>query len=219
MTKSVAVLLAVSLAAPCCGLSGCASYGSHLAASPLPAGKRELSLNADVLVIDRGLGPQVLPNPEVGYRFGLGPELDLGGRLNAGSLEVNGRWRFARGVADLALVPGLGLGFVPVTNSDTGLFNAHLLASLLAGFHPSERSELVLGARGGVTYAFPKSLFAGDTSEDKLVYLAGGVLGVRFPVGARTYLFPELNLLFPYDTYWDEWNFPTFQGGIALQFE
>jgi hypothetical protein len=46
-------------AAVALALSGCASYGSHLGASTLPAGEDEVSLNADVLVIDRGLGPQV----------------------------------------------------------------------------------------------------------------------------------------------------------------
>jgi len=200
-------------------LSGCASYGSHLAASTLPPGDRELSLNADALVIDRGLGPQLLPNPELGYRFGVANHLDLGGRLNAGSLELNARWRFVQSpVADLALVPALGFGFVPATNEDTGTFNAHVLGSALAGLHLSERSQLVLGPRGGFTYAFPLTAFGGDTTGDNLYYQLGGVLGVRFPIAKSAFLFPELNALWPYDTRREEWHFPTLQGGVALQF-
>src|SRR5690349_9037500 len=96
-------------AAVALALSGCASYGSHLGASTLPAGEDEVSLNADVLVIDRGLGPQFLPAPELGYRLGVGKSLDLGGRLNAGSVELNARWRVIRSAfADVALVPATG---------------------------------------------------------------------------------------------------------------
>ncbi|HVY31959.1 MAG TPA: hypothetical protein VHB79_35735 [Polyangiaceae bacterium] len=200
-------------------LSGCVSYGSHLSASPLPEHTREVSLNADVLIVDRGLGPQPLPNPELGYRRSINPSLDWGGRINAGSLETNLRWGFAGGVVRWALVPGLGLGFVPVTNRDTGLFNSHLLLSLLSGVRLGQRSELVLAARGALTYAFPLTLLRGEPGEDTLYYLAGGALGFRFPVGEHTFLFPELDVLRAYDTQSERWLFPTLQGGVALQFD
>ena len=208
-------LVAGALALP--GASACVSYGQHLSASPLPKSQRELSLNADVLVVDRGFGVQALPNPELGYRFGVGSDWDLGGRVNAGSLETNARWRIARGFADFALVPGVGFGFVPVTNADTGLFNMHLLASALAGWHVFERSQLVIGARGAVTYAFPLTAFRGDASGDKVYYLWGGVLGLRFPLSQSVFLFPELNVMRPYDAQRGQWLSPTLQGGVALQ--
>lgn len=199
------------------GPLGCVSYGAHLSATPLARGERELSFNADALLVDRGLGPQVLPNPELGYRWGLGGAWDIGGRVNAGGLEGNARWRFARGALDLALVPGLGFGFVPVTNRDTGLFNAHLLSSLLAGLDLGGRRQLLLGARSGLTYAFPLTAFRGDASGDKVYLLPGGVFGIRFPVSRSAFLFPELNVLRAYDTVRHEWLFPTLQGGVALQ--
>jgi hypothetical protein len=199
--------------------SGCVTYGSHLTARSLAAGSRELSLNADALVIDRGLGPQLLPNPELGYRLGVGQSIDVGGRLNAGSLELNARWQLLSGKAALALVPALGFGFVPVTNRDTGLFNLHALGSALGSFRLRERWDLVVGARGGMTYAFPLTAWRGDASGDSVTLLAGGAIGLRFPLGKRSYLFPDLNLLFPYETQRDEWSFPTFQGGVALAFE
>jgi hypothetical protein len=202
-----------------CGLCSCASYGSHLSASPLPPGGRQLSVNADLLVIDRGLGPQVLPNPELGYRFGLGESVDIGGRLNAGSFEINTRVRVLRGVLDLAVIPGVGFGFVPVTNADTGLFNAHGLASLVGSWHPVQSWDVVFGARAGLTYAFPLTAFRGVTAGDDVFYLIGGVLGIRFPIGKRTWLFPDLNLLYPYDTGRKAWNAPTLQGGVAFVFD
>lgn len=199
---------------------GCATYGSHLTASPLPPGDGQLALTADALVIDRGLGPQVVPNPEVGLRRGLLDDLDIGGRVNVGGLEGNVRWRIAGSDRiDLALVPGLGFGFVPVTNADTGLFNASGLASLLFGVETSPRAELVLGARAVATYAFPATAFLGDASGAKMLYLPGATLGFRLPVGESTYLFPDASVLLPYDSESREWYFPTIQGGLSLQLE
>lgn len=198
---------------------GCVSYGSHLAATPLAAGTRELSLNADALVIDRGLGAQVLPNPEVGYRVGLSRNVDVGGRVNAGSLELNTRVRLHGGLLDLAVIPGLGFGFVPVTNAETGLFNAHALTSVVAGFHPAPRWDIVLGGRAALTYAFPLTAFRGVNDGDELIYLLGGVFGVRGPLGARSYIFPDINLLFPYRSRDGVWSFPTLQGGVAFAFD
>lgn len=214
VARSCAVAHALCLL--CCA-SGCVSYGSHLGTAPLPSGSRELSLAADGLLVDRGLGPQLLPNPEVGYRIGVGHELDVGARLNVGSLELSGRWRFLQGDVSLALVQGLGFGFVPVTNRDTGLFNAHWLTSLLVGTPVTRTSELVFGVRGAMTYAFPLTAFRGDASEATTYWLGGGEAGYRFAIGKEVYLFPQLTALRAYDTRAGEWLYPTLQGGVALQ--
>ncbi len=200
-------------------LLGCASYGSHLAATPVPQGTSELSLNADGMIIDRGLGPQLLPNPEAALRYGLLRELDVGGRLNAGSLELDGRLRLVHTKAfALSVVPGVGGGFVPVTNADTGLCNANLLASVLGGFNLGGRDELTLGPRIISTYAFPLTLFQGDATGARFVHSVGGVLGARFAVGKRFALSPELNVFMPYDTERHEWYLPAVQGGLGFQF-
>jgi hypothetical protein len=202
-----------------CGL-GCASYGGHLSASPIDAGNREVTLNADALVIDRGVGPQVLPNPELGLRFGIARHLDVGGRVNAGGVEANGRWRaVASSPVQVAVVPGLGFGFVPFTNRDSGLFNASALATVLTGVNVGQRTQLIVGMRGVATYAFPATTFRGDATGAKMLYLPGGSLGVRFPVGESTYLLPDVNVLVPYDSSTAEWLFPTVQGGLSLQLD
>ena len=201
------------------GGASCASYGSHVTATPLRPGGTELSLNADALVIDRGFGPQVLPNPELGLRWGLSPNLDLGGRLNAGGVETNLRWRFLHAPGcDVALLGGTGFGFVPATNQDSGVFNANLLGAALGSLAFGEQSQGVLGLRAVATYAFPPSAFRGEASGARMLYMPGGVLGVRFPVGGATYLFPDVSVLVPYDSLRQSWGFPTIQAGIALQF-
>jgi hypothetical protein len=209
--------LAASLALALC--TRCASYGSHLSATPVSPGSSELSLAADVLLIDRGFGPQLLPNPEVGLRLGSSEHVDIGGRVNLGSVEANARIRVLNSRRlELTLVPGVGFGFVPATNSDAGLFNVSGLGALLTGINLTARSQLVIGARGVATYAFPLTTFSGDASGARMIYSAGGVLGFRLPLGEKSYLSPELNVLVPYDTDRAEWQFPIFQAGVSYQF-
>jgi hypothetical protein len=177
-------------------------------------------LSADVLVVDRGLGPQLLPNPEAGWRRGIGDDTDLGARINFGGVEANGRFRVLKSNGlHLALVPGVGVGFVPVTNADSGLFHVSALGAVLGGVELARRSQFVIGARGIASYAFPLTAFRGDAAGAKGIYLVGGVLGVRLPVGESTYLFPDINLLAPYDSDRRQWYFPSIQGGVSLQFE
>jgi hypothetical protein len=211
--------LAAGLGA-CLVTLGCASYGSHLSATPLAPGKSELTLSADALILDRGFGPQIVPNPEAGWRIGLGDDVDVGGRLNLAGIEANARFRvFDRGAFDLALVPGLGFGFVPVTNADTGLFNLSALGSLLLGVELKPGWQLVMGGRGMAQGTFPATTFRGDIDAAKLLYLAGGTLGLRLPLGKTTWLFPDVNILVPYDSERNGWYFPNIQAGIGLAFE
>jgi hypothetical protein len=204
----------------CIAVLGCATYGSHLSATPVAPGATELSVSADALILDRGFGPQIVPNPEAGWRIGVGEDLDVGGRLNLGGVEANARWRLLDGgTFDLTLVPGLGLGFVPVTNADTGLFNLNALGALLLGVDLKRDWQLVLGTRGVAQCTFPLTTFRGDTDAAKLFYLAGGTLGLRLPLGKTTRLFPDLNILVPYDSERGEWYFPNIQAGVALTFE
>jgi hypothetical protein len=198
----------------------CSSYGLHLTPAPLPPGSQQLGVSFDALLIDRGFGPQLVPNPELAWRRGVGNGVDLGGRVNAGGVEANLRWRLLQhGAFTLAAVPGMSFGFVPVTNADTGLFNASALASLLGGLELAKRWQLVFGARGAATYAFPFTAFQGEAAGAKMIYLAGGVLGLRCPVGKSTFLLPDVNVLVPYDSELHEWFFPNIQGGVSLEWE
>jgi hypothetical protein len=152
--------------------------------------------------------------------MGLGQDVDVGGRLNLAGVEANARCRVLdRGAFDLAVVPGLGFGFVPVTNADTGLFNLSALGSLLLGVDLKPGWQLVMGARGIAQGTFPMTTFRGDIDAAKLLYLAGGTLGLRLPLGKATWLFPDVNILVPYDSERSGWYFPNIQAGVGLAFE
>ena len=49
--------------------------------------------------------------------------------------------------------------------------------------------------------------------------MPGGSLGVRFPVSARLFLFPEIVVVVPYDLEGGGLEVPLVQGGIALQWD
>ncbi len=191
-----------------------------MTATPVAPGEREWQVAADAVWLDRGYGPQVLPNPQLGLRFGLTPNVDIGGRLNAGSLELDSVMRVVDTSAlDLALVPGVFAGFVPVTNSDTGVMQAGAVTSVLLGLHLSSRVDLVLGARGHAAYAFPLTALRGDAAGAKMLYLPGGSAGMRIRLSRSFSIMPELNVSIPYDSLRREWTFPILQGGVSLHFD
>jgi hypothetical protein len=190
-----------------------------LSATPTPPGQTENSINVDAMVLDRGFGPQVLPNLEVSRRWGLARELDFGLRVNALGAEANsrigllqlGRYRFTS-------VPLIGGGFVPATNQDTGLFTTTTGVVLLNGFTLSSSTEIVVGLRGQVRLNLNAVAVQEDFSAATWSFVSGGSLGVRFPVSRRVFLFPELVLLVPHSLEGQGFQSPILQGGIGIQF-
>jgi hypothetical protein len=197
---------------------GCVSYGSHLSATPTPPGETEYSVNVDALLLDRGFGPQVLPNPEASIRRGLGRELDLGLRVNALGAEVSSRI----GLLELdryrlTSVPLLGGGFVPATNQDTGLATTTTGVVLLNGLGVASRTEVVLGLRGQARLDLNAVAVQEDFSAATWRFVPGVSLGVRFPVSRRLFLFPEVVVLVPYDLERGNFEVPILQGGVGVQ--
>ena len=181
-------------------------------------GRTEYSLGADALVLDRGFGPQVLPNPEASIRFGLARELDFGLRVNALGAEASSRIglvHFER--YRLTTLPLLGGGFVPATNQDTELFTTTAGMVLLNGFTLGSRSELVVGLRGQARLGLNAVAVQEDFAEATWSFAPGGSLGVRFPVSERFYLFPEVVVVAPYDLELGAFETPILQGGVAVQ--
>ena len=203
------------LAAP-----GCVSYGSHLSATPTKPGQTEYSVNVDVLLIDRGFGRQVLPNPEASIRWGLAREVDLGLRVNALGAEASSRIGLLQlGRYRLTSVPLLGGGFVPATNQDTGLATTTAGVVLLNGIRvsPSSSTEVIVGLRGQVRLDLNAVAVQEDFSAASWSFVPGGSLGVRFPVGSRAFLFPEIVLLAPRDLESARWQPLALQGGLGVQ--
>ncbi|HEX6766033.1 MAG TPA: hypothetical protein VF103_11160 [Polyangiaceae bacterium] len=197
---------------------GCVSYGSHLTAKPTPPGTSEYSVNVDGLIIDRGLGPQVLPNPEASMRWGVSRNVDFGVRVNTLGAEASSRIALLRlDSYELTSVPLLGGGFVPATNEDTGLVTTTAGVMLLNGVELGAETSLVLGLRSQMRLELNAVAVEEDFSAANWSFVPGGSLGVRFPLGRRLFLFPELVIAVPRDLERGVWKFPVFQGGVAVQ--
>lgn len=202
------------------GAPGCVSYGSHLSATPTPPGQREYSLNADGLIMDRGFGRQVLPNPEASMRWGLTQRLDFGLRVNALGAEASSRIALLqRGRYRFTVAPLLGGGFVPATNQDTGLATTTAGVLLLNGFTLGADTEVVVGLRSQVRLDLNAVAVREDFSAANWSLVPGGSVGVRFPISQRVFLFPELVVLVPRSLEGGGVQAPILQGGIGIQWE
>ena len=199
---------------------GCVSYGSHLSAKPTPPGQTEYSVNLDGMILDRGFGRQLLPNPEASMRWGLSRLLDFGLRVNALGAEANSRISLLqRGRYRFTAVPLLGGGFVPVTNQDTGLVTTTAGVILLNGFTLGSATELVVGLRTQVRLDLNAVAVQEDFSAANWSLVPGASVGVRFPVSQRIFLFPELVVLVPRSLEGEGFQAPILQGGIGMQWE
>jgi len=200
------------------GPPGCVSYGSHLSAAPTPPGQTEYSLNVDGMVLDRGFGPQVLPNPEASIRWGVTHVLDFGLRVNALGAEASSRFGVLQlGHYRFTAVPLLGGGFVPATNQDTGLVTTTAGMVLLNGWTLGSSTELVVGLRGQVRLELNAVAVQEDFSAATWSFVPGGSVGVRFPTGGRLFLFPEVVVLVPHGLEGEGFQAPILQGGVGIQ--
>jgi hypothetical protein len=200
--------------------SGCVSYGSHLTATPTAPDRREYSIAADALVLDRGFGPQVLPNPEASIRWGIARELDFGLRVNAIGAEASSRIGLVQAERyRLTTVPLLGGGLVTATNQDTDLVTTTAGVVLLNGFALGSRTDLVVGLRGQARLGLNAVAVQEDFAEASWSFEPGGALGVRFPVSERLYLFPEVVVVTPYALEGGGFKTPIVQGGVAVQWD
>jgi len=172
----------------------------------------------DGLLVDRGFGRQVLPNPEASVRWGLTRALDFGLRVNALGAEASsriallqhGRYRFT-------IVPLLGGGFVSATNRDTGLATTTAGVVLLNGFTLGSATELVVGLRTQIRLDLNAVAVREDFSAANWSLVPGGSVGVRFPISQRVFLFPELVVVVPGSLEGEGFQVPILQGGIGIQ--
>ncbi len=201
-----------------CLVGGCASYGPHLTATPVPPGKDEFGINADAILVDRGFGPQLLPNPELSLRDGVSENIDWGLRFNVAGLEGNTRFRLARSEwLDFTLSPFLGAGFVPATNRDTGLLRLPIGGRMLLGWHVLPKADVVIGAGAIVDPQFPLTILRGEPTGSKAELSPTATVGSEIALGDALRLNPELNIVPTYDTAAKTWRTVTLQGGVSLR--
>lgn len=205
------------VAASAVGLCACTSQGLYLTATPLPKGTWQTGMVTSAIVLDRGMGVEVLPNPEFTVRWGLCENLDFGGRVNMVGLALNARYRVMRArTLSLALVPETGFGANTSTNDDIGPLAAVFGLGLLSDLRIGRITTVVLGVRFRSQLEFSNSALLGRW-QGKWVLMPGGTLGVRFELAPGLFLFPELSLFARRDTLADRWLPPTGQIGVAIE--
>jgi hypothetical protein len=201
---------------------GCASYSTRMAATVLEPGAREVGVALDVLVVERGRDHVPLPLPEISYRRGLRPGVDIGGKLHVFGGEGSVRVAVAgRGRLRLAAVAGLALGYEPLTNNTTDLLYVRALPRLIAELAPGDRGggwpTWIAAATPSVTFTGPATMFAGVTEAARFILRPGAALATRWRIRSGRALWLELNVQ-PAYAIGDGWLAPAFQGGTAISF-
>ncbi|MBI5608459.1 MAG: hypothetical protein HY902_06220 [Deltaproteobacteria bacterium] len=145
--RAALVLLALALSEAGCSI---ATLGSARTIDP---GTTQVWLAPQLLRVSRGSKPYVGPQFELGGRYGLAPNLDLGARLwlplPGYALDARVGLRRARGAGlDVALQPGGSYLYIPGGSGNDApmhLATAHL--PLLLGWHFASGHQAVLGIK------------------------------------------------------------------------
>jgi hypothetical protein len=199
--------------------AGCSTYNPHVAATPTPRGATNLAIAADALVVDRGLGPELMMAPDVSLRRGLRDDWDIGARLFPLGIELNARHRLLdRGAFELSLMPLLAGGLVTYTNADTSFVAMSAGLTALNDVRLGERTELTLGLRSGLELGLNAVAVHEDFSAARWRVLGGGSVALTYRVSEVWSLSPGVVVLVPYDLDQSETGFPIVQGGAAASF-
>lgn len=198
---------------------GCASYNPHLSATPTPRSATDVAVAANVLVLDRGLGPELFAAPDVSLRRGVSANWDLGVRAFALGAEFSARGRVLHAERyELALVPLLAVGLVTLTNEDESFVATSAGLAALNGVRLGERNELTFGLRSQLEAGLNAVAVREDFSAARWRILNGGSVALALPISARWTLSPGVVVLLPYDFDRSELGFPVIQGGLSASF-
>lgn len=201
--------------------TGCASHASRLSATPLPPGTGELGVALDALVVERGRDPIALPLPQMSYRRGLRPGIDIGGAAHLAGIEASVRLALLeRDRVALAWAGGLALGFEPVTNNTTDVLYARALPRLIAELRPRPGSQWpawIATAVPSLTFTGPVTMFGGVAGNARFIIRPGAALAARWPLRDGRAMWLELTAQ-PAYAIGDGWIAPSYQGGAAFTF-
>lgn len=196
---------------------GCASYSPHHGARPVAAGANEASVAADALLVDRGLGPEVLAIPEFALSRGLRDDWDVGGRVYPFGVELNARHRvFAYGSALVSVMPLVAVSQVSATNADTSFVDVNAGGVLLNGHRLTPTLEMTLGLRSQLRLGLNAVAVREDFDAARWAILAGTSAALHWRISAQSLLVPGVVVLCPYDLDLDVWGFPIVQAGAAV---
>jgi len=195
----------------------CASYSPHHTARLTPPGTNEVSLAADALVVDRGLGPEVLGLPEFALSRGVSEDWDAGGRLYPFGVELSGKRRLVRdGNTQVSVMPLFAVSQVTATNADTSFVDLNAGAVLLNGIELGSKLALNVGFRSQLRLGLNAVAVREDFAAARWALLTGASAALSWRVSAQATLVPGVVVLAPYDFDRDDWDFPIVQAGCAV---
>jgi hypothetical protein len=197
--------------------AGCPSLSTMQTPRTVPKGQLRVAVAAEAVSVPSSDGTLTAPQFELGLRYGLSDDWDLGAKLYFLGAEFGVKYQFLRGPLDVALAPALS--FIAFnTSGDSGQkISAQVLyvhVPLLFGANLSENVTLAFG---------PKFLYAlvhasgvnAETSESATVSgaMMGGYVGIPLRLGRAFWIAPEINVYKPFSASGVLW-----QGGLAFMF-
>jgi len=198
-------------------VAGCASYSPHQGASLTAFDQREYALAADAIVVDRGLGPEVLAVPEFGLSKRVSERWDAGGRVYPLGLELHARHRlYAQQGYQLTLMPLFAASQVSATNADTNFAELGAGGVVLNGFEFTPALALCLGLRSQLRLGLNAVALREDFAAANWALLNGGSLALSWRMTPRHTLLPGVLVLFPYDLERSAWDYAIVQAGLGL---
>lgn len=198
-------------------VQACASYSPHQSALPTPSGMTNSALAADFIVVDRGLGPELFASPEFGVSHGVSRNLTLGGRVYPLGVEFFAKHRAIDRVSGrVSLMPLAAVSQVSATNADTSFVDVTSGCALLGGLDLTPKLTLNVGLRSQLRLGLNAVAVREDFGAARWALLSGGSLGLDWHLNRALTLNPALLVLVPYDFDREVWDFPIFQGGVAL---
>ncbi len=160
-------------------LTGCSTSAVVDGARTLEEGQKAMSvgmsLQRGTTTASSGLGIP-LPMLEVGLRWGVGPDLDIGMKLYMWGLYTDARYRFAKFRAwDLAIAPGVGGYFFVLPGYQLGTMDLHVPLRAQRDLGAAARWSLTVEAGTIVRETFGRARSGGFTGDfGQLELFAGG---------------------------------------------
>lgn len=200
-------------------MTGCASYSSRLDATPLPPGAGELGVGLDVLLVERGRDYVPLPVPDLTYRRGVRPGVDVGGKVHLTGAQAGARFAIARrDRLAVAWAADLALGYEPVTNNTTDLVYARALPRLVGELRSRGGGPTwIAAAAPSFTFTGPVTMFRGVAGAARFIARPAAALGARWRLDRGRSLWLEVTAQ-PAYAFGDGWLRPSYQGGAAITF-
>lgn len=198
--RALARLLTFALLVAVLGTTGCA-VSSYTTAHPLPRGTSTFWVAPQAMRIAVGGAPQMMPFVELGTRYGLTDNVELGARLGAG-LQVDAKIALLRPRAGrklaLSIAPGVGyIGNFSGTPTGSGGDDLHFAGAtlpLLISYPIADGLDVTLGPRLGWLMQVVETSSAATSHTAA----AGASLSVRWQISRAFAIVPELSFAAPW---------------------